>query len=105
MISYDDFLEHPQGIHRCNRRKKRSKLVELYPNVDFKIKESPKWLDYFETWEELNERVQNGKAILKKSKCLNIAVVCHNSYIKCALGLNPKGEIEHCQPYLEEIKN
>lgn len=103
MISYDEFLEHPQGVHLCNRRKKRSELMKKYPNVDFKIKEVPKWQDHYETQSELKKRVKKGKAILKKSKEMNIAVVCHNSYIKCALGFDLEGEIEHCHPYEEDL--
>jgi broad specificity phosphatase PhoE len=103
MVAIDEILEYPQGIEYCNKRKKKSELQKLYPNIDFSL--IPEISTYWKSNEnlyELKNRSEKFKDFLKTRQEKNICIVSHSTFLKEFL-FNDVGDIEeelkHCSPY------
>ena len=107
IIANEEIIEYSQGEEYCNFRKKKSELIEKYPRVDFSLlEENPKYWNNnrLETLEELKQRDQLFKNILKEDTNKKICIVSHNTYLKQFLfgfvdSLDEKRELQHCFPY------
>lgn len=107
IVANEEIIEYSQGEEYCNFRKKKSELIEKYPRVDFSLlEESPKYWNNnrLETFEELKQRDQIFKNILKEDTNKKICIVSHNTYLKQFLfgfvdSLDEKQELQHCFPY------
>ena len=103
IIALDCIMEFPLGYHRCNKRKNKKELIELYPNIDFSnLNEESEWTDEYETKENLVDRINKMKNFIKKCKEKNIAIVSHNSILSKFIFdeiWSEKNEIKHCYPY------
>jgi broad specificity phosphatase PhoE len=105
IIAIEDILEFPQGVHYCNKRKKKSELINLFPNVDFSlIDENPKYWrnDVQETVSELQERIQTFFVFAGKRDEKTMCVIAHSSFLKGLL-FGDVGNwdkvVNHCYPY------
>ena len=111
IIAIEDILEFPQGMHYCNKRKKKSELINLFPNVDFSlIDENPKYWqdDIQETVSELQQRIQTFFVFTRKRDEKNICIVSHSSFLKVLLfgeiG-NWNNGLKHCYPYEYKLEH
>jgi len=103
IIAIDEILEFPQGIECCNKRKNKSELQELYPNIDFSL--IPEISTYWKSNEnlyELKNRSEKFKDFLKTRQEKKICIVSHSTFLKEFL-FNDVGnvgeELKHCSPY------
>jgi broad specificity phosphatase PhoE len=94
-IVLDELIEHPQGVHICNKRNSRTYLNNLYPKYIMNFAEEIEWDGRLETYESLDKRIANIYDFIHTRSEKHIAIVCHNSYIKRALSITD--EIEHCK--------
>jgi len=110
VIAMDDVLEYPLGSEECNRRKDKSVLQTLYPQVDFsniKYEKLP-WNYTHETKESLHQRQKNFLKWIKSRNEKNICVVSHSSFIgdlKDGVIGDEENELKHCFPYKYIIGN
>ena len=104
IIASDHVLEYPQGSEECNRRKDKSVLQALYPQVDFsdiKYEKLP-WNYTRETKECLHKRIDTFIDWVKERPEKNIAVISHSSFIgelKDGVIGDEEHELKHCFPY------
>lgn len=107
IIAIDEITEYPQSVEYCNKRKDKTTLKEMYPNVDFSfISEfSPYWVEdteIEETEKECLERVKIFKEFLLSRPEKNICVVSHSSFLKGYMFGRLEDltkELHHCYPY------
>ena len=114
IISLDCVKEYPQGKHTCNKRDKKSVLEKKYLNIDFSKLDSDideMWdPDNIETIDSLLQRINKMYDFIETSKCKNIALVGHNSFIsmmkygKFLHIEDGEKELKHCYPYCMELK-
>ena len=110
IIALDGIKEFPQGRETCNKRRERKELEVNFKNIDFSELDSDTdqmWReDRFETIEELEQRIEDFKNLLKKLDDENIAVVSHSSFLKQMLfgkiG-DDSNQLNHCHPYKFDI--
>ena len=104
IVALDDILEYPQGSEECNRRKDKTVLQTLYPQVDFsniKYEKLP-WNYKHETKKCLHKRIETFIDWVKTRKEKNICVVSHSSFIgelKDGVIGDENNELKHCFPY------
>ena len=110
IIAFDGIKEFPQGMETCNKRRERKELEVNFKNIDFSELDSDTdqmWReDRFETIEELEQRIEDFKNLLKKLDDVNVAVVSHSSFLKQMLyGTigDDSNELNHCDPYKFDI--
>lgn len=107
IIAIDEITEYPQSVDYCNKRKNKTKLKELYPNVDFSYlsEVSPYWIDDTddkETEKECLERVNLLKEFIMSRTEKNICIVSHSSFLKAFMFSrlqNLEQELHYCYPY------
>jgi len=104
IIALDSILEYPLGSEECNRRKDKSVLQVLYPQVDFSniVFEKLPWNYTHESKKSLHKRQQTFLGWIKKRKEKNICVVSHSSFIgelKDGIIGDEDNELKHCFPY------
>ena len=110
IIAFDGIKEFPQGMETCNKRRERKELEVNFKNIDFSELDSDTdqmWReDRFETIEELEQRIEDFKNLLKKLDDENVAVVSHSSFLKQMLygkiG-DDSNQLNHCHPYKFDI--
>ena len=112
IIALDGIKEFPQGMETCNKRRERKELEVNFKNIDFSELDSDTdqmWReDRFETIEELEQRIEDFKNLLKKLDDENVAVVSHSSFLKQMLyGTigDDSNQLNHCHPYKFDISN
>ena len=112
IIALDGIKEFPQGMETCNKRRERKELEVNFKNIDFSELDSDTdqmWReDRFETIEELEQRIEDFKNLLKKLDDENVAVVSHSSFLKQMLyGTigDDSNQLNHCHPYKLDISN
>ena len=104
IVACDDVLEYPLGSEECNRRKDKTVLQALYPQVDFsniKYEKLP-WNYKHETKNCLHKRIETFIDWIKKRPEKNICVVSHSSFIgelKDGVIGDEEHELKHCFPY------
>ncbi len=110
IIAFDGTKEFPQGLETCNKRRERKELEVNFKNIDFSELDSDTdqmWReDRFETIEELEQRIEDFKNLLKKLDDENVAVVSHSSFLKQMLyGTigDDSNQLNHCHPYKFDI--
>ena len=110
IIALDGIKEFPQGMETCNKRRERKELEVNFKNIDFSELDSDTdqmWReDRFETIEELEQRIEDFKNLLKKLDDENVAVVSHSSFLKQMLyGTigDDSNQLNHCDPYKFDI--
>ena len=106
IIALDGIKEFPQGMETCNKRREKKELEMNFKNIDFSELDSDTdqmWReDRFETIEELEQRIEDFKNLLKKLDDENVAVVSHSSFLKQMLyGTigDDSNQLNHCHPY------
>ena len=104
IIALDDILEYPLGSEECNRRKDKTVLKTLYPQVNFTniINEKLPWNYYKETLDSLHLRQERFLDWIRSRKEKNICIVSHSSFIgelKDGCIGDEKHELKHCFPY------
>jgi broad specificity phosphatase PhoE len=107
IIAIDEITEYPQSVEYCNKRKNKTQLKELYPNVDFSMLDevSPYWIndtDVEESEKECLKRVRIFKEFLMSRPEKNICIVSHSSLLKGFMFgrlHNLTQELNHCYPY------
>lgn len=104
IVASDHILEYPQGSEECNRRKDKTVLQALYPQVDFSniIYEKLPWNYKCETKMCLHKRIETFIDWIKSRKEKNICVVSHSSFIgelKDGVIGDENNELKHCFPY------
>ena len=104
IVATDLILEYPQGSEECNRRKDKTVLQALYPQVDFLdiIYEKLPWNYKHETKKCLHKRIKTFISWIKNRKEKNICVVSHSSFIgelKDGVIGDENNELKHCFPY------
>ena len=104
IIALDYLLEYPQGNEECNRRKDKSVLTSLYPQVDFSnlTHEVLPWKNRKERLNELENREKIFLNWIKNCKEKNICIVGHSSfigYLKDRHIGDEEHELKHCFPY------
>lgn len=104
IVASDLILEYPQGSEECNRRKDKTVLQALYPQVDFLdiIYEKLPWNYKHETKRCLHKRIKTFIDWIKSRKEKNICVVSHSSFIgelKDGVIGDENNELKHCFPY------
>ena len=112
IIALDGIKEFPQGMETCNKRREKKELEVNFKNIDFSELDSDTdqmWReDRFETIEELEQRIEDFKNLLKKLDDENVAVVSHSSFLKQMLyGTigDDSNQLNHCHPYKFDISN
>ena len=112
IIALDGIKEFPQGMETCNKRREKKELEMNFKNIDFSELDSDTdqmWReDRFETIEELEQRIEDFKNLLKKLDDENVAVVSHSSFLKQMLyGTigDDSNQLNHCHPYKFDISN
>ena len=110
IIALDGIKEFPQGMETCNKRREKKELEMNFKNIDFSELDSDTdqmWReDRFETIEELEQRIEDFKNLLKKLDDENVAVVSHSSFLKQMLyGTigDDSNQLNHCHPYKIDI--
>ena len=110
IIALDGIKEFPQGMETCNKRREKKELEVNFKNIDFSELDSDTdqmWReDRFETIEELEQRIEDFKNLLKKLDDENVAVVSHSSFLKQMLyGTigDDSNQLNHCHPYKFDI--
>ena len=110
IIALDGIKEFPQGMETCNKRRERKELESNFKRIDFSELDSDTdqmWReDRFETIEELEQRIEDFKNLLKKLDDENVAVVSHSSFLKQMLyGTigDDSNQLNHCHPYKFDI--
>ena len=110
IIALDGIKEFPQGMETCNKRREKKELEMNFKNIDFSELDSDTdqmWReDRFETIEELEQRIEDFKNLLKKLDDENVAVVSHSSFLKQMLyGTigDDSNQLNHCHPYKFDI--
>ena len=110
IIALDGIKEFPQGMETCNKRREKKELEVNFKNIDFSELDSDTdqmWReDRFETIEELEQRIEDFKKLLKKLDNENVAVVSHSSFLKQMLyGTigDDSNQLNHCHPYKFDI--
>ena len=110
IIALDGIKEFPQGMETCNKRREKKELEVNFKNIDFSELDSDTdqmWReDRFETIEELEQRIEDFKKLLKKLDDENVAVVSHSSFLKQMLyGTigDDSNQLNHCHPYKFDI--
>ena len=110
IIALDGIKEFPQGMETCNKRREKKELEVNFKNIDFSELDSDTdqmWReDRFETIEELEQRIEDFKNLLKKLDNENVAVVSHSSFLKQMLyGTigDDSNQLNHCHPYKFDI--
>ena len=108
IIALDCLLEYPQGNEECNRRKDKSVLTSLYPQVDFSnlTHEVLPWKNRKESLNELENREKTFLSWIKNRKEKNICTVGHSSfigYLKDRFIGDEEHELKHCFPYTYTI--
>lgn len=108
IIALDCLLEYPLGNEECNRRKDKSVLQELYPQVDFSnlTHEVLPWKNRKESLNELENREKTFLSWIKNRKEKNICIVGHSSfigYLKDRFIGDEEHELKHCFPYTYTI--
>ena len=110
IIALDGIKEFPQGMETCNKRREKKELEVNFKNIDFSELDSDTdqmWReDRFETIEELEQRIEDFKNLLKKLDDENVAVVSHSSFLKQMLyGTigDDSNQLNHCDPYKFDI--
>ena len=110
IIAFDGIKEFPQGMETCNKRRERKELESNFKRIDFSELDSDTdqmWReDRFETIEELEQRIEDFKNLLKKLDDENVAVVSHSSFLKQMLyGTigDDSNQLNHCHPYKFDI--
>ena len=110
IIALDGIKEFPQGMETCNKRREKKELKVNFKNIDFSELDSDTdqmWReDRFETIEELEQRIEDFKNLLKKLDDENVAVVSHSSFLKQMLyGTigDDSNQLNHCHPYKFDI--
>ncbi len=110
IIALDGIKEFPQGMETCNKRREKKELEMNFKNIDFSELDSDTdqmWReDRFETIEELEQRIEDFKKLLKKLDNENVAVVSHSSFLKQMLyGTigDDSNQLNHCHPYKFDI--
>ena len=108
-IECHEFLrEYPIGEDTCNKRSSLTILKHKYPTIDFNLSmdQDSLWReDYRETFDELEQRLQEMIKYLKSRPEKNIAIISHNSYFgqfkDNHIGYIENGdkELKHCYPY------
>jgi broad specificity phosphatase PhoE len=114
IIALDILKEFPQGLQTCNQRSPKSSMVQQFPNIQFHLiqdEQDTMWRnDREETINELNQRIHSFNDLLSERQEMNIAIVCHNSFIgqykDGNIGLLENGDKEllHCHPYIYGIQ-
>tara|TARA_Y100000590_G_scaffold411507_2_gene505633 strand:- start:495 stop:1082 length:588 start_codon:yes stop_codon:yes gene_type:complete len=108
IISHDMLKEFPQGLQTINKRKEKSELQKLFPNIDFTEVNHVNNIwnpEREETIDELNQRIEKFREFIETRNETNIAIVGHNSFIgqfihqKIPLMENGDKELLHCHPY------
>jgi len=104
IIALDSILEYPLGSEECNRRKDKSTLQTLYPQIDFSniIFEKLPWNYIHESKYSLHKRQQNFLDWIKQRNEKNICIVSHSSFIgelKDGVIGDEEHELKHCFPY------
>lgn len=104
IVASDLILEYPQGSEECNRRKDKTVLQALYPQVDFLdiIYEKLPWNCKHETKICLHKRIKTFIDWIKTRKEKNICVVSHSSFIgelKDGVIGDENNELKYCFPY------
>ena len=104
ILGCDDILEYPLGSEECNRRKDKSILKTLYPQIDFSniLCEKLPWNYTNEPIESLHERQKKFLNWIKQRPEKNICVVSHSSFIgelKDGVIGDEEHELKHCFPY------
>ena len=104
IIALDSILEYPLGSEECNRRKDKSVLRALYPQVDFSniVYEKLPWNYKHETKNCLHKRIETFIDWIKQRNEKNICVVSHSSFIgelKDGVIGDEHNELKHCFPY------
>ena len=104
IIALDCLLEYPLGNEECNRRKDKSVLTSLYPQVDFSnlTHEVLPWKNRKESLNELENREKTFLSWIKNRKEKNICIVGHSSfigYLKDRFIGDEEHELKHCFPY------
>ncbi len=104
IIALDNILEYPQGSEECNKRKDKTVLQTLYPQVDFQniIFEKLPWNKTKESKLSLHKRIEKFIHWIKTRKEKNICVVSHSSFIgeiKDGIIGDENNELKHCFPY------
>jgi len=104
IVASDLILEYPQGSEVCNRRKDKTVLQALYPQVNFLdiIYEKLPWNYTKESKDSLHKRIQTFIDWVKTRKEKNICVVSHSSFIgelKDGVIGDENNELKHCFPY------
>ena len=97
-------------METCNKRREKKELEVNFKNIDFSELDSDTdqmWReDRFETIEELDQRIEDFKNLLKKLDDENVAVVSHSSFLKQMLyGTigDDSNQLNHCDPYKFDI--
>ena len=110
IIALDGIKEFPQGMETCNKRREKKELEVNFKSIDFSELDSDTdqmWReDRFETIEELEQRIEDFKNLLKKLDDENVAVVSHSSFLKQMLyGTigDDSNQLNHCHPYKFDI--
>ena len=104
ILAFDDILEYPLGSEECNRRKDKSVLKTLYPQIDFSniLYEKLPWNYTNEPIESLHERQKKFLNWIKQRPEKNICVISHSSFIgdlKDGVIGDEEHELKHCFPY------
>ena len=107
MVAIDEILEYPQGVEHCNKRKNKSELQKLYPDIDFSLipEKSTYWKDN-ENLYELKNRAEKFKDFLKNQHEKKICIVSHSTFLKEFLFKdvgNIEEELKHCYPYVYNL--
>ena len=101
VIVLDEVREFPLGSHITNKRKPKDYLEKVYPEFDLSnIPEEAAEMEK-ETIDNLKQRVNQTKKIIKSLNAKNIALVCHSSFLKEFLETDDN--ICHCEPILFEL--
>ena len=105
LIAIEEIQEYPQGVHYCNKRKTKTELIKLFPNVDFSLinEHSKYWQnDVWEDISDLKSRIEMFKKFAKQRNETNICIVSHSTFLKQFL-YNDIGDVHdglrHCYPY------
>ena len=104
ILTLDHILEYPLGSEECNRRKDKTVLQSLYPQVNFSnlMYEKLPWNYICETKECLHKRIETFLDWIKERPEKNIAVISHSSFIgelKDGVIGDEEHELKHCFPY------
>ena len=106
IVALDILKEYPNGLETPNKRKRKSKLIEDFPEINFEkltTERDETWNPKrLENMEELTIRIKEFKEYVSNMTEQNICIIGHNNVLSSLIN-NKMQILEHCKIYNVKI--